>query len=448
MNSTAKHICLIDDDEIMGEALSLRLTLDGHSCDWFKLGQPAMLALAETAYDAVVCDIQLPDISGEEIYLGLTESFRAPPPFIFITGYGDVGQAVRLIKLGAADYLLKPFDPDVLFDKLRGLHATKVSKLDHAEPLGPSPAMSFLDQLLARIGPTRSSVLITGESGVGKERIARKLHALGGPEKPFVPVNCGALSETLLEAELFGYEKGAFTGAAKTKHGLFEQADGGTLFLDEISETSPAMQVKLLRVIEERQVTRVGGEHGIAVDFRLIAASNQSLKDLVEARRFRQDLYFRLNVIQLRVPPLRERPEDIGWLAERFLNACAARQGGRAKRLSTAAGTLLARYPWPGNVRELKHLIERACVLTSGQVLTPNDLFEKYTEGDSPTSVRTKLSEYLNQCERAYIIETLQDMNWHIQGTASLLGISRKGLWEKMKKLGIDRGDDMATLVD
>ncbi|NTV95463.1 MAG: sigma-54-dependent Fis family transcriptional regulator, partial [Thiobacillus sp.] len=309
MNGHPTRICLIDDDPVMGEALSLRLELEGHACDWFQLGRPARQAIGRGGYHAVISDIQLPDISGEDIYLGLLESGQRIPPFIFITGYGNIDQAVRLIKLGATDYLLKPFDPDTLLGKLGALKRPPPIEISHTEPLGFSPAMAFLDQLLTRIGPTQSSVLVTGESGVGKERIARKLHALAGPDKPFVAVNCGALNESLLEAELFGYEKGAFTGAVKTKHGLFEQAHGGTLFLDEISETSPAMQVKLLRVIEERQVLRVGGERPIGVNFRLVAAANQDLKTLVEAGRFRQDLYFRLNVIQLRVPPLRERLE-------------------------------------------------------------------------------------------------------------------------------------------
>ncbi|MDD5366749.1 MAG: sigma-54 dependent transcriptional regulator [Gallionellaceae bacterium] len=442
MNGMPTRICLIDDDPVMGEALSLRLELEGHTCDWFKLGQPAIQAIGKGGYHAVICDIQLPDISGEEIFHSLREEGRAMTPFIFITGFGNVDQAVRLIKQGAADYLIKPFDPDTLLDKLGLLRGTLKIAPDHAEPLGPSPAMVFLDHLLARIGPTQSSVLITGESGVGKERIARKLHVLGRPEQPFVAVNCGALSETLLEAELFGYEKGAFTGANKTKHGLFEQAHDGTLFLDEISETSPAMQVKLLRVIEERQVIRVGGETGIGVDFRLVAASNQDIKNLVEDGRFRQDLYFRLNVIQLRVPPLRERLDDIPWLAERFLNVCAAHRSRVPKRLSPAARQALQQYPWPGNVRELKHLLERACVLTDGQVLGPNDLFDKPPASLAPDLANAKLGDYLNECERAYICQALHEQDWRIQETANRLGISRKGLWEKMKKLAISRNGE------
>jgi len=448
MTGRIRRICLIDDDAVMGESLALRLELEGLACDWFKLGQAAMRAIERNGYDAVVSDIQLPDISGEDIYRGLIDAGKAPPPFIFITGFGDIDQAVRLIKLGAADYLLKPFDPATLFEKLRALHGGAQAMLDDAEPLGHSPAMAFLDQLLARIGPSRSSVLVTGESGVGKERIARKLHTLGGSDKPFVAINCGALSEGLLEAELFGYEKGAFTGAVKTKSGLFEQADGGTLFLDEISETSPAMQVKLLRVLEERQVRRVGGEAGIPVDFRLVAASNQDLKGLVDGGRFRQDLYFRLNVIQLRVPPLRDRLDDIPWLTERFLGACAARQGGTPKRLSAAAVRALTRYPWPGNVRELKHVLERACVLTEGPLLNPPDLFESPTGDTAAEPAKAKLTDYLNECERSYIHQALRDQEWHIQETANRLGISRKGLWEKMKKLGIGRDGGMPAPAD
>jgi DNA-binding NtrC family response regulator len=442
MPSRLKRICLIDDDPVMGESLALRLELEGLACDWFKLGQPAIHAIGRNGYGAVVSDIQLPDISGEDIYHNLIGAGSMPPPFIFITGFGDIDQAVRLIKLGAADYLLKPFDPAMLIDKLRSLNGGAQALLDDTEPLGPSPAMAFLDQLLTRIGPSRSSVLVTGESGVGKERIARKLHALAGSERPFVAINCGALSESLLEAELFGYETGAFTGAIKTKSGLFEQADGGTLFLDEISETSATMQVKLLRVLEERQVRRVGGDAGVAVDFRLVAASNQDLKGLVDAGRFRQDLYFRLNVIQLRVPPLRDRLDDIPWLAERFLATCAARQGGTPKMLAPAAIQALAQYPWPGNVRELKHVLERACVLTDGPMLHPHDLFEAPAAAVGGDATRAKLTDYLSECERAYIHQALLEQGWQIQETANRLGISRKGLWEKMKKLGIGRAGD------
>jgi transcriptional regulator with PAS, ATPase and Fis domain len=298
--------------------------------------------------------------------------------------------------------------------------------------------MRALNELLPRIANSRASVLVLGESGVGKERVARRLHLLAGSERPFVPVNCGALAETLLEAELFGYEKGAFTGAARTKRGFFEQAHGGTLFLDEIGETSPAMQVKLLRAIQERQILRVGGEVPIPVELRLITASNQDLKTLVEEGRFRDDLFYRINVIQLKLPPLRERREDIPWLAERLLAEFAATQGQVRKILSPDAERALLDYPWPGNVRELKHVLERACVLAEGSLLTPGFLFGETSSGKRGTPENT-LGDYLVDREREYIVRALESQAWQIQETAGLLGISRKNLWEKMKKLGIQR---------
>ncbi|TCS71760.1 two component Fis family sigma54 specific transcriptional regulator [Sulfuritortus calidifontis] len=444
MNTPQCRLCLIEDDEVMGGALTLRFELEGYAFDWFKTAREALAALKKRRYGAVISDIRLPDLSGEALYTRLLDEGGALPPFIFVTGFGAVDQAVRLIKLGAADYLLKPFEPDALLAKVRLLTAcTAPGQQMAADGLGVSPAMRALEEMLPRIAGSQASVLITGESGVGKERLARKLHRLAGEDRPFVAVNCGALTESLLEAELFGFEKGAFTGAVKAKRGLFEQAHGGTLFLDEIGETSPAMQVKLLRAIQEREIVRVGGETATAVDIRLIAATNQDLRALTEQGQFREDLYYRLNVIQLKVPPLRERREDILWLAGRLLDAQAEEQGSRRKLLSPAAEQALTEYPWPGNVRELKHTIERACILTDGPMLTPEDLFEETIRPIcSPKVPECRLSDYLAECERTYISRALESRSWQIQETAGLLGISRKNLWEKMKRLGIRRGDE------
>ncbi len=439
MNASTFRICLVEDDEIMGGALTLRFELEGYGFDWFKNGRDACRALRQTRYGVVVCDVRLPDTSGEVIYGGLLNEGGTPPPFIFITGFGAVDQAVKLIKLGATDYLQKPFEPDVLLNKIGALAACDPNAQDGVQDLlGVSPAMRALNELLPRIANSRASVLVLGESGVGKERVARRLHQLAGSERPFVPVNCGALAETLLEAELFGYEKGAFTGAVRTKRGFFEQAHGGTLFLDEIGETSPAMQVKLLRAIQERQILRVGGEVPIPVEFRLITASNQDLKTLVEEGRFRDDLFYRINVIQLKLPPLRERREDIPWLAEHLLAEFAATQGQTRKILSPAAERALLDYAWPGNVRELKHVLERACVLAEGSLLTPGFLFGETSNG-KPRTPENTLGDYLSDREREYIVRALESQSWQIQETAGLLGISRKNLWEKMKKLGIQR---------
>ena len=432
------RICLIEDDEIMGESLALRFELEGYSCDWHKAGKPALAALHRQNYSAVVSDIALPDMSGEALYLGLLESGVDTPPFIFMTGHGAVDQAVRLLKRGAVDYLLKPFEPDLLLGKLNEITTCRVDGVEDADVLGISPAMRSVEELLPRLAQSQASVLITGESGVGKERVALKLHGLQGAVRPFVAANCGAFTESLLEAELFGHEKGAFTGAIRSKRGLFEQAEGGTLFLDEIGDMPLSMQVKVLRAIQERQISRIGGERPIPVDFRLVAATHQDLKARVERGTFREDLYYRVNVIQIRVPALRERKEDILWLASRFLDQAAQVGDGRRLILTPAAERALLDHSWPGNVRELKHLLERARVLATGPLLTPELLFGETSPASLPLPLDT-LGDYLAGHEREYILRALESQNWQIQETANLLGISRKNLWEKMKRLEIQR---------
>jgi DNA-binding NtrC family response regulator len=439
----AATICLIEDDEIMGGALSMRFELEGFLCDWHKTGKLALAALAKTRYSAVVSDILLPDISGEALYGQLLAQGRKLPPFIFMTGHGSVDQAVRLLKLGAVDYLLKPFEPDLLLGMLRELIAGQDgSELVDNVLLGISPAMRTVEELLLRLAQSKASVLITGESGVGKEGVAAKLHRLQGGEHPFVAANCGAFTEGLLEAELFGHEKGAFTGAVKAKKGLFEQACGGTLLLDEIGDMPLAMQVKVLRAIQERKIVRVGGETAIPVDFRLMAATHQNLKSLVEQGAFREDLYYRVNVIQIRVPPLRERREDILWLAARFLDQACQGGDGRRKLLTPAAERALLDHSWPGNVRELKHLLERAYVLAEGPMLTPELLFGKAVVDDDLAPAAT-LGDHMAGHEREYILRALDARGWQIQETANLLGISRKNLWEKMKKYAISSGSEL-----
>ncbi len=431
------RICLIEDDEIMGESLALRFELEGHPCDWHKSGKAALAALRNQNYGAVVSDIALPDMSGEDIYLALLEGETNVPPFVFMTGHGAVDQAVRLLKRGAVDYLLKPFEPDLLLGKLKELSSCQEGERQESDILGISPAMRVVDELLARVAQSQASVLICGESGVGKERVATKLHHLQGPGRPFIAVNCGAFTETLLEAALFGHEKGAFTGAIRAKRGLFEQAEGGTLFLDEIGDMSPAMQVRVLRAIQERMIVRIGGEKPIPVDFRLITATHHDLKARVETGEFREDLYYRINVIQIRVPPLRERKEDILWLTSRFLEQAAQAEDGRRYALTPAAERALLDHTWPGNVRELKHLLERACVLATAPLITPELLFD--TPMNLEAAPLDTLGSYLADQERSYILRTLESQTWQIQETAHLLGISRKNLWEKMKKLGIKR---------
>jgi DNA-binding NtrC family response regulator len=437
---STRRICLIEDDPIMGESLCDRFALEGFVVDWHRTGEAAVPAFAHHEYAVAIGDIRLPDLSGAELFRRLRSERRSLPPFIFITGFGAIEQAVELLKLGAADYITKPFDLDMLMDKVHGLATGGAAGGGGIiATLGISAAMRRIADMLPRLAQHAGILLVTGESGVGKEHVAMALHELGcgGRDKPFIAVNCGAFSETLLESELFGHEKGAFTGAVRARKGVFEQAHGGTLFLDEVGEMPPAMQVKLLRAIQHRSIVRVGGEAPVAVDLRLILATHRDLKQMVEQGTFREDLYYRVHVINVRVPPLRERREDILWFAERFLEACAQRMDGAPRRLHPAARQALLDYAWPGNVRELMHCIERACILAPGEVLEADAFFETETPPPPADPTQESLSRHLDWCERAYIRSMLDLEQGQIARTATRLGISRKNLWEKMKKLDI-----------
>jgi DNA-binding NtrC family response regulator len=408
-----------------------------------------MRAINNKNYDLVISDIHLPDLNGEEVFTRLLGEKRHLPPFIFITGYGSIDRAVRLLKLGAADYISKPFDLDLLVEKA---HLLCPEPLDSAateaegkDALGISPVMRGIEQSIPRLAKLASTILITGESGVGKEHVAQLIHrhARHDSNAPFVAINCGAVTESLLESELFGHEKGSFTGAAKARKGVFEQAHGGTLFLDEIGEMSLNMQVKLLRAIQERVIVRVGGDTPIPVDVRLICATNRDLKKMVEEDTFREDLYYRIHVIRLRIPPLRERKEDVLWFAQLFLRMCAE-LSHENHVLSSPAERALLNYGWPGNLRELKHSVERACILSTDQMLDAEAFFDDIGipasaqhDDQEFASADGTLSNYLRECERKFILQSLQQNHWHFGNTATALGISRKNLWEKMKKLDI-----------
>lgn len=439
MPPAQRRICLIEDDEIMGESLADRFTLEGFGHDWHRNGGDALAALRSQDYALVISDIRLPDISGDALFEQLQAERSSLPPFIFITGHGDIDTAVRLLKKGARDYITKPFDLDALIEKIQALAAPEGSLGPGG--LGLSPAMRQIEAMLQRLASSAASVLITGESGVGKERVAQALHQLTGADKPFIAVNCGALTESLLEAELFGYEKGAFTGAARTKKGFFEQADGGTLFLDEIGDMPLPMQVKVLRALQERRIVRVGGESPIDVDIRLVCATHQILQERVVNGAFREDLYYRINVVELRIPPLRERTEDILPLARTLLAEIADASGKAAPNLTAAAELAITVYPWPGNIRELKNALERASLMSDGHLISHDILFDRPAPAlVGQQDLASSLRDYLSECERDFIVRVLGSCQWQIQGCADSLGISRKNLWEKMRKLGIDKG--------
>ena len=423
----------------MGESLMERFELEGLPADWARTGAEGRARLETGGYGAVLSDIRLPDMGGDALFLEHAARVAAMPPWLFITGYGAVDQAVRLLKNGAADYVTKPFDLDALIDKLRRCMAVCPPPASGAVPdLGISPALRKIEAQLPRLASRARTLLVTGESGVGKEMVARAFHRLApeGEGAPFVAVNCAAIPESLMEAELFGHEKGAFTGAVRMRRGVFEQAGGGTLFLDEIGDMPLAMQAKLLRVLQERRVTRLGSEKSVSVDLRLVSASHRDLKKLVTLGAFREDLYYRLDVIHLHIPPLRQRREDILWLARRFLDEAAP-----GKRFSDEAEQSLLTYDWPGNARELKHAVERAAILGEGERVSSAVLFGGQDAPEDKSAA--SLAEFVAESERRYIRKALDDHANHMGHTAGALGISRKNLWEKMKKLGIgaDRAD-------
>ncbi len=438
-------LCLVEDDPIMGESLTHRFSLEGISCDWHQTAGSALSAMEKTEYGALVSDIRLPDMDGEAMFRSLFEHNRSSPPTLFITGYGSIDQAVRLLKLGARDYITKPFDLDELLTKLHSLCPEIFIDGDcpaSESVLGVSPVMRNIQETLMRIAQHDAGVVITGESGVGKEYAAQYLHRCGdsGGERPLIAVNCAAMPDNLLEAEMFGFEKGAFTGAERRHRGVFERAHDGMLFLDEIGEMSVAMQAKLLRAIQEGIVHRIGSEETVRVDVRLVCATNRDLRKLVSEGEFREDLYYRINVIQVPIPPLRERKEDILWFARRFM-ADSARKHALSRYLSPMAERYLVDRSWPGNLRELRHAIERACILARQEMIGPTEFEEKDSkEMESCFSETRDLKTCLQECEENLLRESLEAHQWQIAETADSLKISRKNLWEKMRKYGIERG--------
>jgi DNA-binding NtrC family response regulator len=424
-------IGLLEDDPIMGESLVQRLALEGTVVRWWKTGQEALSEIERARPEAVVCDLRLPDMSGEDVFRAVVDR-DAAPPFLFITGYGDIDQAVRLIRSGAGDYLAKPFEMPVFLDRLSGLlppqsEATRV--------LGVSDAMQSVERLLQRVARVRATVLLTGETGVGKEVSARFLHQAGGSAGPFMAVNCAAIPPDLLEAELFGHERGSFTGAQARHHGWAERAGEGTLFLDEIGDLAPSLQAKLLRLAEERQFYRVGGETAVPFRARIVCATNADLEKRVREGTFREDLFYRINVVSIAVPPLRERTEDIGWLLDRFFEEFNG--GGELAGVSGLAEDAAVAHQWPGNVRELRNRVERGVALALGPWLMPGDLFPEHAVAAPPPDQFASLEDARLAAERRHILRALALTGGEIIPAAKALGISRTTLWEKMRRLGI-----------
>jgi DNA-binding NtrC family response regulator len=432
---------LVEDDPVMGESLVQRLEIEGADVEWWRSVGAAKRALANgiAAKDAIICDIRLPDGSGEDVFRSAVEAAN-PPPFLFMTGFADVDQAVRLIRNGAGDYLSKPFD---MADFLKRVAALVRSRAELVEPkLGASSSMASVERLLLKLANASSNVLITGDTGVGKEVCARFLHGNSSSSKgPFIAVNCAAIPEELLESELFGHERGAFSGAASRHLGYAERSSGGTLFLDEIGDLSARLQSKLLRLVENRTFSRVGGEALLDFKARLICATNVDLKAATAAGKFRGDLYFRINVVSVEVPPLRSRRDDIIWLAERFLASLSQELENCPGGLSELAASALRDHAWPGNVRELRNRLERAALLALGPWIMPGDLFPERGEGNAGEldfGQVEPLDVARDEAERRHIVRALETTNGAIIPTAKLLRISRTTLWDKMRRLGIE----------
>ena len=437
--ANSPRILLVDDEPDLLDLMELTLVKMGLETDRAASVAEARAQLSRQHFDLCLTDMRLPDGEGLEV-VALASALAAPVPVAVITAYGNAGNAVAALKAGAFDYLSKP----VALDQLRALikSAIKVPGSPQAddparELIGQSAAMQDIRARIAKLARTQAPVHIAGESGSGKELAARLIHRLGSrADQPFVAVNCGAIPETLMESEFFGYRKGAFTGAEADRNGFFQAADGGTLFLDEVADLPLSMQVKLLRVLQEKKVRKVGATAEEAIDVRIVSATHQSLAALVEGGRFRQDLYYRLNVIDLLMPSLRERVEDIPEMARFLLN----KLGGAEVKLDRDAEKALAAYAFPGNVRELENTLERALALCDNAHIHTADLNLAPTLPAFSTTPDSKypLQDYLDQTERAAILEALEQTRYNKTAAARVLGVTFRSLRYRLERLGIE----------
>lgn len=457
--SRKPSILIIDDEPLMRISISDALAEDGYEVAESGLKEEGVSLIRNRHFDIVITDLRLPDGDGIEV---LKETRKQSPDtmVIMITAFGSVDTAVDAMKFGAYDYITKPFSMDELLlmvkrvVRLQDLETENTmlkeqmeGKYDFSGIVGKSEKIKEVFDKVRTVAQTDSTVLLLGESGTGKELIANAIHYNSGrKDGPFVKINCAALPETLLEAELFGYEKGAFTGAVKQKKGRFELADRGTIFLDEIGELPPSVQVKLLRVLQEKELDRLGGTGTISVDVRIVCATQRDLKKEVAEGAFREDLFYRLNVVPLVLPPLRDRKEDILLLADHFLDYYSSQYSKPKRHFSTGAKEFLLKHPFPGNVRELENAVERAVVLSKGDEVEPWDLSEEAEEemndcfkvmrkikGTGGAQLQTAMKEF----EKQYIIKVLEEAKGNKSLAAKLLGVSRKTLWEKCKVLEI-----------
>jgi two-component system nitrogen regulation response regulator NtrX len=444
-----EHILVVDDEPAIQGTLRAVLEDEGYRVTTAGGGEAAIRAITDEAPDLVFLDIWMPGMDGLETLAEL-KRVRPETTVIMISGHGTIETAVKATRLGAYDFIEKPMSLEkTLVSVTRALehsrlereNATLRARLDmRTEIIGDSEPMRALREAIATAAPTSGRVLIHGENGSGKELVARAIHALSGRrDAPFVEVNCAAIPEELIESELFGHERGAFTGAVARRRGKFETADGGTLFLDEIGDMSLKTQAKVLRALEEQVVERVGGREPIKVDVRVIAASNRDLPAFITQGGFREDLFYRLNVIPVEVPPLRHRRDDIPLLIEHFIAVFSAENGKRLKTMSAEALAYFLAYDWPGNVRELRNMVERLVIMTMGDVIGPDDLPAPLRPKDAVAGGEgaRSLKDARDGFERAYILAELRANDWNMTRTAERLGIERSHLYRKIKTYGI-----------
>ncbi len=458
----AYRVLVIDDETAIREAIRMTLEYEGYRVDEARGGQDGLDKATKTAYDAILLDIKMPVLDGMEVLENLKEQ-RVPTPVIMVSGHGDISTAVECTKRGAYDFLEKPLNRDKLLLSVR--NAVRVQKLEEENTelkekaekeyqlVGESQVMRDLKTQVERAAPTKATVLITGESGTGKELVAREIHRRSSrAHQPFVQVNCAAIPEELIESELFGHEKGSFTGAVRKQTGKFVAADGGTIFLDEVGDMSLRTQAKVLRVLQEGEVEPVGAATVIKVDVRVIAATNKELTEEIRTGRFREDLYYRLNVIPIRTPPLRERRDDIPVLAEHFAKLFSEEHNYHVKTFTNAAKKALQDAPWRGNVRELRNMIERLVIMVPADKIDITDLPAEFfrTSGDIIASAMrlATLQEFKDEAEKAFIIAKLREFGWNVSKTADAIDTPRSNLYKKIEQYNIRREAGAGAATD